>query len=190
MRTNVWLIAGGVLSALAAVLHLAIIFGGPAWYRFFHAGEPMARAAEQGSPGPALVTTGIAAVLFVWSAYAFAGAGLVRPLPLMRTALVLISAAYLFRALWLPAALVGGAGRRLPVVELADRAGLRRRLRARHVAGLAGADPAGLGCGPDVEAPVISRHPRAQRSEAQLRPEDPAERAISARAAGSDDRDG
>ena len=108
MRTNVWLIAGGVLSALAGLLHLAIIVGGPAWYRFFHAGERMARAAERGSPQPALVTAGIAAVLFVWAAYAFAGAGLVRPLPLMRSALVLISAAYLFRALWLPAALIGG----------------------------------------------------------------------------------
>ena len=108
MRTNVWLIAGGVLSALAGLLHLAIIVGGPAWYRFFHAGERLARAAERGSPQPALVTAAIASVLFVWSAYAFAGAGLVRPLPLTRTALVLISAAYLFRALWLPAALVTG----------------------------------------------------------------------------------
>jgi hypothetical protein len=37
----------------------------------------------------------------VWSAYAFAGAGLIRRLPLMRTALVLISAIYLARALLL-----------------------------------------------------------------------------------------
>ena len=108
MRTNVWLIAGGVLSARAALLHLGIIFGGPAWYRFFGAGEELARAAERGSAVPTVLTAGIAAVLFVWSAYAFAGAGLVRRLPLMRTALVLISAIYLLRALWLPAALVTG----------------------------------------------------------------------------------
>ena len=51
-----------------------MIWGGPDWYRFFGAGERMARAA-----------------------YAFAGAGLLPRLPLMRLALVLISAIYLLR---------------------------------------------------------------------------------------------
>jgi hypothetical protein len=41
-------------------------------------------------------------VLAIWGLYAFSGAGLIRRLPLLRTALVLISAAYLFRAAWLP----------------------------------------------------------------------------------------
>ena len=99
MKRNWWLIAGGVLSAGAALLHLAVIAGGPDWYRFFGAGEGMARAAERGSAAPALITLGIAAVLAVWAAYAFAGAGLIRRLPLMRTALVLISAIYLLRGL-------------------------------------------------------------------------------------------
>jgi len=96
---NPWLIAGGALSAAAALLHLAIIAGGPAWYRFFGAGEGMARAAERGMARPALMAIGIAAILAIWAAYAFAGAGLVRRLPLMRTALVAISAIYLLRAL-------------------------------------------------------------------------------------------
>ena len=99
MTRNWWLIAGGLLSAVAALLHLAIIAGGPEWYRFFGAGEGMARAAERGSPTPALITIGIAAVLALWSAYAFAGAGLIPRLPLMRTALVLITGIYLLRAL-------------------------------------------------------------------------------------------
>ena len=68
----------------------------------------MATAAERGSPVPALVTIGIATVLAVWAAYAFAGAGLIRRLPLMRTALVLISAVYLGRGLLLPVALAAG----------------------------------------------------------------------------------
>ena len=108
MRGNLWLTAGGLLSLIAALLHLAIIAGGPNWYRFFGAGEGMARAAAQGSPIPTLVTLGIATMLLVWAAYAFAGAGLVRPLPLMRTALVLISAVYLARGLVLPVAMVIG----------------------------------------------------------------------------------
>ncbi len=98
MKTrNPWLVAGGWLSAVAALLHVAVIIGGPDWYRFFGAGEAMARMEEAGSPVPAVITLGIAAVLAVWAAYAFAGAGLMRRLPLMRTALVAISAVYLLR---------------------------------------------------------------------------------------------
>jgi hypothetical protein len=96
---NKWLIAGGGLSAAAAALHVGVILGGPSWYRFFGAGEEMARMAERGSARPALIAAFIAAMLAVWAAYAFAGAGLIRRLPLMRTALVLIAAVYLLRGL-------------------------------------------------------------------------------------------
>lgn len=108
-RRDPWLIAGGILSAAAALLHLAVIAGGPDWYRFFGAGEDMARAAERGSPAPALITLGIAAVLAIWAAYAFAGAGLIRRLPLLRVALVIISAIYLLRGLVLVPLLARGA---------------------------------------------------------------------------------
>ena len=94
-----WLVAAGCLSLAAALVHVATIFGGPDWYRFFGAGEPIARAAERGSWVPAAMTSVIAAVLGLWAAYAFAGAGLVRALPLMRTALVIISAIYLARGM-------------------------------------------------------------------------------------------
>lgn len=99
MRPNGWLLAGGVLSAIAAALHLAIIVAGPAWYRFFGAGEGMARLAERGSPTPTLITLAIAAVLSISSAYAFAGSGLLSRPPLLRTGLVLSSAVYLLRGL-------------------------------------------------------------------------------------------
>lgn len=96
---NPWLVAGGALTAAASILHLVIIVGGPDWYRFFGAGEGMARMAEQERLEPTLITLGIAAVLAVWAAYAFAGAGLIRRLPLIRTALVAISMIYLLRGL-------------------------------------------------------------------------------------------
>lgn len=96
---NIWLITGGVLSVFAAAMHLGIIIGGPDWYRFFGAGEVMAQAAEQGRLIPALITLGIAAILMVWAAYAFSGAGLIARLPLLRSGLVLISTIYLLRAL-------------------------------------------------------------------------------------------
>ncbi len=106
MARNPWLFTGVCLSLAAAVLHLAIIVGGPDWYRFFGAGEEMARGAELGSYFPALVTFFIVILLAIASAYAFAGAGLVRRLPLMRTALVVVSATYLARAFALIPALV------------------------------------------------------------------------------------
>lgn len=99
LRSNHWLVAGGILSAVAAVLHIGIILGGPEWYLFFGAGGDMVRAAEAGSPRPAIYASAIAAVLALWSAYAFSGAGLIPRLPLIRTALVLISLVYLARAL-------------------------------------------------------------------------------------------
>jgi hypothetical protein len=80
---NIPLAAGALLSAVAALLHLGIIAGGPAWYRFFGAGERFARAAAEGRWYPTVVTLGIAAVLFIWSAYALAGAGVVTRLPLL-----------------------------------------------------------------------------------------------------------
>lgn len=96
---NSWLVAGGLLSAAASLLHVATIIGGPDWYRFFGAGEEMARAAERGSSMPGLVTAAIAVILAIWALYAFSATGLIRRLPLLRTALVLITSVYLLRGL-------------------------------------------------------------------------------------------
>jgi putative oxidoreductase len=103
-----WLLVGGVATGAASLLHVGIILGGPDWYRFFGAGERMARMAARGSPYPALVTLGIAAVLGVWALYALSGAGVIRRLPLLRLALVLIAAVYLGRGvLGIPLVLLG-----------------------------------------------------------------------------------
>lgn len=101
MQENRWLLTGGALSMLAAILHIAAIIGGPDWYRAFGAGEEMALAAESGSPAPAIMTFAIAVMLGIWALYAFSGAGKIRKLPLLRTGLVVISAIYLARALLL-----------------------------------------------------------------------------------------
>lgn len=90
---------GGWLSLAAALLHVVCIFGGGDYYRFFGAGEEMARADEAGYWMPAIMTSGIAFILAIWAAYAFSGAGLIRRLPLIRTALVIISCIYLLRGL-------------------------------------------------------------------------------------------
>jgi hypothetical protein len=96
---NIPLVVGALLSFVAALLHRGIIVGGPAWYRFFGAGERFARAAADGRWYPTIVTLGIATVLFAWSAYALAGAGVVHGLPFVKVALAAITTVYLVRGL-------------------------------------------------------------------------------------------
>lgn len=96
---NYYLIIGGSLSALAAIIHIGCIIFGASWYRFFGAGEKMARLAEQGSLQPTLITGGIVLVLTIWALYAFSAAGIIFRLPLMRLALVVITVIYLVRGL-------------------------------------------------------------------------------------------
>jgi putative oxidoreductase len=91
------LLAAGVLSLLAALMHVCIVFGGPAWYRFFGAGEGMAQMAARGDMYPVLLTLAIGALLAVWGLYALSGAGLLTELPLLRFGLVAITAVYCVR---------------------------------------------------------------------------------------------
>jgi hypothetical protein len=96
------LILAGALSAGIALLHVACILIGPAAYRYFGAGERLASLAAAGSPVPALITAGIAAVFAVFGLYAFSGAGLVPRLPLLRTGLIAVGAVFTPRGLFLP----------------------------------------------------------------------------------------
>jgi hypothetical protein len=100
------LLLAGTLSGVAALLHVAIIFGGAQWYRFFGAGEEMAAMAESVSWYPAIITLCIALVLFVWALYAFSGAGMIRRLPMLKAGLVVISVVYLVRGVILIPALI------------------------------------------------------------------------------------
>ncbi len=92
-----YLIVAAVCCSVAALAHLGcIVFGGD-WYRFFGAGEQMAVLAEQGHWYPTVATAVISTVLLLWAFYALSGAGVIRRLPLLRTALCVISAVFLLR---------------------------------------------------------------------------------------------
>lgn len=94
---NLSLTIGAVSSAAAALLHVGCIVFGASWYRFFGAGEGMARLAEAGDWRPTVITTVIVAVLSVWALYALSGAGAIRTLPLLRIGLCAIAAVYSLR---------------------------------------------------------------------------------------------
>lgn len=93
------LVAAAALNAIASLLHVAVIIGGPRWYRFFGAGERMVTAAQRGERYPVLVTSAIALVLMGWAAYALSGAGVLPRLPLLWPALWAITLVYLVRGL-------------------------------------------------------------------------------------------
>ena len=99
LNGNTQLKIAASLSFIAALLHVAIIFGGPEWYRFFGAGEGMAKLAESGSTQPTVITLSIAVTLSVWGLYALSGAGVVFKLPLLKLALCFITAIFLLRGI-------------------------------------------------------------------------------------------
>jgi len=94
---NQWLILGGILSFAVALLHVVIIFIGAPAYRYFGAGEDMATAAESGSAFPALLTLFLAGIFAIWGFYGLSGAEVIRRLPLLKIALILIGAVYTLR---------------------------------------------------------------------------------------------
>ena len=96
---NTPMILAGTLSFVASLLHVAIIIGGPQWYRFFGAGEQMAQLAEQGSHYPTIVTFFIASVLFIWGLYAFSAAEIINRLPFVKTVLTVVTAIYTLRGI-------------------------------------------------------------------------------------------
>lgn len=96
--SNPSLLLAGAGSVAAAVAHLACIVGGADFYRFFGAGEDMARAVEMGRWQPHAMTAVIAAILFGWAWFAFAAAGHMPRPPLLRTGLVAITVVLLLRA--------------------------------------------------------------------------------------------
>jgi hypothetical protein len=93
------LVLSGCAALAAGLLHIGIIFGGPAWFRFFGAPRHIIRMAAAGHWYPTAVCLAVAAVLLVCAAYAFSGAGLLRRLPFLRLALALIGSVLFLRGL-------------------------------------------------------------------------------------------
>ncbi|SOH95003.1 hypothetical protein SAMN06273572_10724 [Monaibacterium marinum] len=95
MTSTLWTICAAINVGIA-VLHIIIILIGERAYRYFGAGEWMATQDGAGSWIPALVTSAVTAVFFVFAAYNLAGAGRL-VLPLTMWALLGITAIYLLR---------------------------------------------------------------------------------------------
>ena len=95
MKTkNIVLLLAGILSFCAAAFQLVISLV-PKWSAFFGAGDELVS-----KPLVLLVLgAGVAVLLAIWGIYGLSGAGLIRPLPLLRLVIFLIGAVYIFRGL-------------------------------------------------------------------------------------------
>lgn len=93
------LIIGGVIAAMAAVWHLLMIIGGPGWYSFAHAPYYIVESARQRTLVAPVAAILIATLMFTCTLYAFSGAGIIRKIPLLKSALITIAVICLTRAL-------------------------------------------------------------------------------------------
>ena len=96
---NVWFLVAGAMNMAAAILHIAVIVNGAGWYRKFGAGERLAEMARQGHWWPATLTSMISFGLMIFAFYAWAGAGLLPPLPFEKLVLWVITSIYLLRGI-------------------------------------------------------------------------------------------
>lgn len=108
------LLLTGIATVAGAVLHIAILFGGPDWYAFFGAPPGLVDMARDGNIRAPISCLVIAAFLMLLAAYAFSAAGLIRRLPFLRSGLAAIAMVLLLRGvlfvpliLWSPDTLSG-----------------------------------------------------------------------------------
>jgi hypothetical protein len=94
---RVALVSAGAATAVGALLHVAIAFGGPGWYAFFGAPAGLVALAATDSLRPAISCVIIATILLACSAFAFSGAGVIRRLPGVRAVLALVGVGLVVR---------------------------------------------------------------------------------------------
>jgi hypothetical protein len=88
----------GVATLLIALVHVGALFVGPDALAYLDAPD-LAVMMRAGSPIPIVATLGAAVVFLLFSAYGFAGAGVLRPLPKLRVALAAIGGIFVLRGL-------------------------------------------------------------------------------------------
>ena len=98
-----YLLVAGIAASAGALLHIAILFGGPDWYAFFGAPQGLVEMARAGNIRAPISCLIIAVFLALLAAYAFSGAGIIRRLPFLRLGLSSIASVLILRgALFVP----------------------------------------------------------------------------------------
>ena len=93
------LISAGVIASTSAIWHLLCIFGGPSWFAFARAPQQIIDSAVQGTLLAPIGTVIIASLMFACTVFAFSAVGLIRKVPLLKSALITIAILCTFRGL-------------------------------------------------------------------------------------------
>ena len=96
---KIYLLIVGITAFAGAALHIAIMLGGPDWYAFFGAPQALVDFARTGHPRAAISCLVIAAILLIFAAFAFSGAGRIPRLPFLRIGLAAIGCVLILRGL-------------------------------------------------------------------------------------------
>jgi hypothetical protein len=86
-----FLISAGIIAAASASWHLLCIFGGPSWFAFARAPQQIIESSQQGTLLAPVGTMIVAALMFACTVFAFSAAGLIRKVPLIKSALITIA---------------------------------------------------------------------------------------------------
>lgn len=89
--TDKHLISVGVIAQMAAIWHLLCIWGGVNWFVFARAPQQIITSAAQGTLLAPIATLVVAGLMLACSIFAFSAAGVIRRVPLMKSALVSLS---------------------------------------------------------------------------------------------------
>jgi hypothetical protein len=101
VKQNFLLIAGGLMSALISLLHVILSLKPALFYRLINLNKESASGPISGN-GLSIAALILALFFAIWAFYAFSGAGLIKPLPLLRRVLIAIGIVYILRSFFLP----------------------------------------------------------------------------------------
>lgn len=98
---SVHLLIAGTCAFLGGLLHVVALIGGADWIAALGAPYWAVESARQGTWIAPVGGLTISALMWLCSAYAFSGAGWLRPLPLLRTGLFAVALVCLLRGIFL-----------------------------------------------------------------------------------------
>jgi hypothetical protein len=93
------LISAGVIACASSIWHLLCIFGGAHWFAFARAPQQIIDSSQQGTLLAPIGTVIVASLMFSCTVFAFSAAGLIRKVPLLKSALMTISILCILRGL-------------------------------------------------------------------------------------------
>ena len=100
MKSKWSFLLASILTFVGALLHVAIILGGPDWYRASGAGNELAQMAEAGSYYPLFLGSVLVLIFLGWALYALSGAGVITRLPFLKYVLIAITLLCVVRGLY------------------------------------------------------------------------------------------